>query len=221
MAGVPQAAPMPQGVPLNNIMQMYSGGGGTPPAAAAPQVQPNFGNVQGGASTVNAPTGVGKNGFGLHPNVSHDEIVQYLLPRFRNVESGNPQGNYKALNQASSASGAYQYTDPTWNHHGGFPRAMDAPPEVQDDRMKQDLTRTLGRFGGDPFKTVANHYYPAWASDPTKWNQVPVNKYGKPIPNAEPIESYLRKVLPAERVDKYLAALGNTNRQGSGDGNTL
>lgn len=47
-------------------------------------------------------------------------------------------GLYKAENPTSSASGAYQFVDGTWQHYarlagyGKYRRASDAPPSVQD-----------------------------------------------------------------------------------------
>lgn len=49
-------------------------------------------------------------------------------------ESG---GSYSAQNPTSSASGAWQFLDSTWGGYGGYSRAADAPPAVQDERARQ------------------------------------------------------------------------------------
>lgn len=49
-------------------------------------------------------------------------------------ESG---GNIRAKNPSSSASGKWQFLDSTWQGYGGYPRAMDAPEDVQDGRARQ------------------------------------------------------------------------------------
>lgn len=201
-------SPLTGFAPLHAAMSgMYGMGQGTGAAIMPPQAPPQA--PPGGKRALN----VGQNGFGIHPDVTHDDIVDYLLPRFRSVESSD---NYKAQHPdpKMTASGAYGYTDPTWNNFKGFPRALHAPPEIQDERMKQDLTASLARFGGDVFKATANHYYPAYSRDPSKWEDPLVDRYGKPIPKAQTVREYLEKVLPAERVARYLQG-SDTNGQGS------
>lgn len=51
--------------------------------------------------------------------------------RIRQCESG---GDYTDANPTSSASGAWEFLDSTWADFGGYPRAMDAPPSVQDEK---------------------------------------------------------------------------------------
>lgn len=64
--------------------------------------------------------------------------IPALLLKIRECESG---GDYTDENPSSTASGAYQYLDSTWADHGGYSRAMYAPPEVQDARAVADFAR--------------------------------------------------------------------------------
>lgn len=227
-AAMPRGNPAPTGVPMGPYGNPQAPGftprvttQDTAPRPVSPYVQQPNRTVGGDFAMVDQPqatplpSGIGQNGFGVHPEVGHNDIVDYLLPKFRSVESsGNYQAQHKDYPKVT-ASGAYGYTDGTWNHFQGYPRAKDAPPEVQDARMRQDLLAQLQRFQGDPFKVVAHHYYPKFAHDPTQWNTPLVDNYGKPIQNAQTVQQYLEGILPAERVSKYLAGMGNAQRPGS------
>lgn len=56
------------------------------------------------------------------------------LAAIAECESG---GDYNAENPTSSASGKYQVLSGTWNGYGGYARASDAPPEVQEAQAAQ------------------------------------------------------------------------------------
>lgn len=53
------------------------------------------------------------------------------------VKNRESHGDYAAKNPRSTASGAWQFLDSTWAGYGGYARASDAPPEVQDERAAQ------------------------------------------------------------------------------------
>jgi hypothetical protein len=52
-----------------------------------------------------------------------------VLLRIRHCESHD---NYRAQNRHSSASGAWQIIDGTWNGYRGYTRAVHAPRRIQD-----------------------------------------------------------------------------------------
>jgi resuscitation-promoting factor RpfA len=69
-----------------------------------------------------------------------------LAAMVQNFESG---GNYTATNPTSSASGAYQFTTPTWSVYASqigvdlnqYPTAASAPPAVQDAVFQQTVSQ--------------------------------------------------------------------------------
>src|SRR5262245_10900070 len=95
--------------------------------------------------------------------------VRRALATIRAIESG---GNYRAQNPTSSASGAYQFLDSTWNRYGGYSRAKDAPPNVQDEKAAAMVVAIQRRFGLDP-KWIPASWYAGMAGAASKdWSTV-------------------------------------------------
>ena len=101
-------------------------------------------------------------------NLTVDAVMHGIMIQ----ESG---GNYSAQNSTSSASGAYQYIDSTWNDYGGYTHAKDAPPAVQDARMRADITAARDHFNGDWERVIAAHFAgeDGQAGSKTNWSTHP------------------------------------------------
>ncbi len=108
----------------------------------------------------------------------------------RDQESG---GDYRAQSSTETASGAYQYINSTWSNYGGYAHAKDAPPAVQDQRMREDLLADYRRFDGDWERVIAAHFVGDNGADTSKssWNEVP----GDPASHNPSIRSYVDSVL--------------------------
>ena len=109
-----------------------------------------------------------------------------ILAAIRAIESG---GDYTAAATASTASGAYQFLDSTWGEYGGYRRALEAPPQVQDAKAAEWVAAILGRNGGDV------------ASVPVTWylGHVPVGDEWDTVP------SYPANTLtPREYLDRWM-----------------
>lgn len=106
------------------------------------------------------------------PSVVGDALMNRILKTIRTVESG---GSYTIKNDHSSASGAYQFLDTTWNHYGGYRRAADAPPDVQDAKARENVNAILKRHGGAgaEMKWVpASWYVGSAGAEKLNWNTV-------------------------------------------------
>ncbi len=97
------------------------------------------------------------------------------------LETGGTGSPTTGSPSSTDASGKYQYLNSTWQDHlkqyydpalaAKYPRARDAPEAVQDAVAYIEYTDKAAQFKGDVAKMAVSHIYPAFASDPTQWDQ--------------------------------------------------
>lgn len=227
----PGASALPPPMPSDHSMPYGSPSGAPPSPANAPRGLPPPISQQVPQQAYPTQKGIGPNGFGIHPDTTPNDIVDYLLPKFKAVESGGDPKNYPGKKDRlpynhgdSSASGLYQYTEGTWNNYKGYPRAMDAPPEIQEEKMRADLALSLAKHGNDPYKAIANHYQPGLAHNPAVWNDNIKNADGSDLVyksgrKPQTVSEYVHSILQAgdnpagERFNKYIQG-ANPHRTG-------
>ena len=95
-----------------------------------------------------------------------------FMAALRQVESNH---NYRAEGVPTpwgTATGAYQYLDGTWDNYKGYARAMDAPPEIQDEKAAMDMQRYYDEYGSWDDVSAA------WYSGPGgNWQSGEVREY--------------------------------------------
>ena len=80
-----------------------------------------------------------------------------VLKGIKSVESS---GDYGAQNPKSSASGAYQFTDPTWKDTVSketfeqYPHTKDAPEEVQNHAAQDHIEDLSKQMEGNTHDTI-------------------------------------------------------------------
>lgn len=125
------------------------------------------GYVAGRGTTVGEPGGNIPGGGVAQFAGTEEQKVELIRKTIKGKESPNSYRNPSfAEGQGSTASGGYQFTDSTWKAQAQkigvdvqmFPRAMMAPPELQDAVAKNYIKEILVRVKGDVSK-VPNVWY--------------------------------------------------------------
>ena len=97
-----------------------------------------------------------------------------ILKTIRIVESTD---NYNARAAGSSASGAYQFTDATWDRHAGYARAVLAPPNTQDEKAVLHVNTINARTGGK-LELIGVNWYLGHTPTEDEWDAVPFRSAG-------------------------------------------
>lgn len=133
-------------------------------------VIPGVGTVVGGALGAGIGGIAGSMGlidYGIKPGAgagagAGNADTEKILATIRKRESG---GDYSAKAKGSSASGAYQFIDSTWqgltkkaNLGTEYKSAKDAPKEIQDAIAKMHVEELLKQAGGDVSKVPLGWY---------------------------------------------------------------
>jgi len=108
--------------------------------------------------------------------VTITDDIDRVLRTIRALESG---GDYAAQARGSTASGAYQFLNSTWARYGGYARAADAPPSVQDAKAAELVTSILTQHADD-VSAVPVIWYIGRVPDAgsPEWDRVPVPEAG-------------------------------------------
>ena len=172
-----QTAQGPQGMPSKEPWQGHkSGGKGRSSGVSRNSASADLirsGQVDTGPIGTTGGTGPGPTGFRQGKDIepgyttatysgNATGTAKDVLLAIRQVESG---GNYSAQAKTSSASGAYQFIDSTWQASAKaagigtqYKRAGDAPPEVQDAVATHAITSLHDKYDGDVRK-IANVWF--------------------------------------------------------------
>ena len=139
--------------------------------------------------------------------VTLDQVVEGIKLQ----ESG---GDYTADNPTSTASGAYQYIDGTWDGYGGYSHAGDAPPDVQDAKMRADTQAAYDRLG-DWERVIASHFAGEGEQEGPKsdWDKVPGYDYNQNPSIQDYVDGVMRHIREAD--PSVTAASATTNRDDS------
>ncbi len=112
-----------------------------------------------------------------------------ILATIRAMETG---GDYATTITTSTASGAYAFLDGSWGGYGGYARAKDAPPAVQDAKAAELASYVLSRNGGD-VSTIPVSWYIGHVPVGAEWDTVPVPTAGNKLTPRQYQDRWMKK----------------------------
>jgi len=117
-------------------------------------------------------------------------IISRLANGIKSQETGGV-GAYVRKSYSSSACGAFQYMNETWNNFMGYKSACQAPEWVQDARIISELKVSFAKYK-DWKKVVAAHLYPSRADNVATWS--------KPVPGNPSVREYVTSVFQKANI---------------------
>ena len=126
----------------------------------------------------------------LNSRVDNRVIISRLANAIKSQETGGV-GAYYRKSYSSSACGAYQYMQDTWNNFMGYKSACDAPEWVQDQRMIAELKSSYKTYGSWP-AAVAAHLCPSRAGNVKTWF--------KPVPGNPTVFQYVSSIFQQANI---------------------
>jgi NlpC/P60 family protein len=146
-----------------------------------------------------------------------------IMATTRDLESGDnyTERSHSRASGYSAASGnpsgAYQYTYDSWNHHGGYTEAYQAPAAMQDARATIDITTILAQFAGVEWIPVA-WYVGLAGAERVRTGQWPLSYIPNPVHNtitigdyqARWLQQYTTIALPAQGIEPVDCPQGAT-----------
>jgi murein DD-endopeptidase MepM/ murein hydrolase activator NlpD len=123
------------------------------------------------------------------PSTNIPAALGAILATIRAMETG---GDYSTTITTSTASGAYAFLDSSWGGYGGYARAKDAPPAVQDAKAAEMASSVLQRNGGD-VSTVPVSWYIGHVPGGAEWDTVPVPSAGNKLTPRQYQDRWMKK----------------------------
>lgn len=126
----------------------------------------------------------------LKSRVDNRVVISRLANALLSQESGGVNSYYRK-SYSSSACGAFQYMDQSWNNFMGYRSACDAPEWVQDKRIINELRSSYSKYH-DWRKAIAAHLSPARAGN--------INTWFLPVPGNPTVFQYVSSVFKKAKI---------------------